>query len=70
MLWDNALLNAQKVTELNPSSHTGYQLTHAALQGLRHYDEAIDTFTILLSKLDDAFEAQIRDLHQQYVHPE
>ncbi|KAG2365169.1 hypothetical protein BDR07DRAFT_1354004 [Suillus spraguei] len=69
MLWDDALLDAQKVIEINPSSHVGYQLTHAALRGAQRYDEAIDAFTIMLSKLDDAPEAQIRDLRQQYVRP-
>ncbi|KAG2365171.1 hypothetical protein BDR07DRAFT_1481719 [Suillus spraguei] len=67
MLWEDALLDAQKVIELNPSSHVGYQFTHAALRGVQRYDEAIDTFTIMLSKLDDAPEAQIRELRQQYV---
>ncbi|KAG1786312.1 uncharacterized protein HD556DRAFT_1445173 [Suillus plorans] len=69
MLWEDALLDARKVTELNPSSHVGYQLSHSALRGAQRYDEAIEAFTIMLSKLDDAPEVQIRDLRQQYVRP-
>ncbi|KAG2368632.1 WD40-repeat-containing domain protein [Suillus spraguei] len=69
MLWKNALLDAQKAIKLDPSSHIGYQLTHAALRGLERYDEAIDAFTIMLSKLDHAPKARIRDLRQQYIHP-
>ncbi|KAG2365167.1 hypothetical protein BDR07DRAFT_698407 [Suillus spraguei] len=69
MLWEDALLDAQKVVELNPSSHVGYQLAHAALRGAQRYDEAIDAYSIMLSKLDNAPEAQIRDLCQQYVRP-
>ncbi|KAG1793141.1 uncharacterized protein HD556DRAFT_1443893 [Suillus plorans] len=69
MRWEDALLDAQKVTKLNPSSHIGYQLAHAALRGAQRYDEAIEAFTIMLSKLDDAPEVQIRDLRQQYVCP-
>ncbi|KAG1785874.1 uncharacterized protein HD556DRAFT_1450312 [Suillus plorans] len=69
MLWEDALLDARKVTELNPSSHVGYQLSHSALRGAQSYDEAIEAFTIMLSKLDDAPEAHIRDLRQQYVCP-
>ncbi|KAG1885849.1 uncharacterized protein F5891DRAFT_1218429 [Suillus fuscotomentosus] len=61
MLWENALLNAQKVTELNPSSHVGYQLTHAALHGAQHYDAAIEAFKIMLSKLDDSPEVRMQD---------
>ncbi|KAG2141379.1 uncharacterized protein EDB93DRAFT_630557 [Suillus bovinus] len=67
MLWEDALLDAQKVTELNPSSHVGYQLTHEALRGAKRYDEAIEAFAMMLSKLDDAPEADIRSLRQQYV---
>ncbi|KAG1845257.1 hypothetical protein C8R48DRAFT_678221 [Suillus tomentosus] len=69
MLWEDALLDAQKVTKLNPSSHVGYQLSHSALHGAQRYDEAIEAFTIMLSKLDNAPEVQIRDLRQQYVRP-
>ncbi|KAG2353153.1 WD40-repeat-containing domain protein [Suillus spraguei] len=56
LMWEDALLDAQK-------------LTHAALHGLQRYDEAIDAFTIMLSKLDHAPEAKVRDLRQQYIHP-
>ncbi|KAG2358620.1 heterokaryon incompatibility protein-domain-containing protein, partial [Suillus spraguei] len=49
------------IIELDPSSHIGYQLIHAALRDLQRYDEATDAFTIILSKLDD--------LRQQYIHP-
>ncbi|KAG2358613.1 WD40-repeat-containing domain protein [Suillus spraguei] len=68
MLWKNALLDAQKVIELNSSSHIAYQLMHAALRGLQCYDEAIDAFTIMLSKLDHAPEAHVRGLRQQYIY--
>ncbi|KAG1796080.1 uncharacterized protein HD556DRAFT_1307288 [Suillus plorans] len=58
-----------KVIEFNPSSHVGYELMHTALRGAQRYDEAIEAFKIMLSKLDDSPEAQIRDLRQQYVSP-
>ncbi|KAG1794769.1 uncharacterized protein HD556DRAFT_1535973 [Suillus plorans] len=69
MIWEDVLLDAQKVTELNPSSHVGYHLIHAALRGAQRYDEAIEAFKIMLSKLDYSPEARMRDLRQQYVHP-
>ncbi|KAG1793170.1 uncharacterized protein HD556DRAFT_524563 [Suillus plorans] len=68
-LWEEALLDAQKATELNPSSHVGYELMHTALRGAQRYDEAIEAFKIMLSKLDHSPEAHIRDLRQQYVCP-
>jgi Heterokaryon incompatibility protein (HET) len=35
-------------------------LSHSALRGAQRYEEAIEAFTIMLSKLDEAPEAQIR----------
>ncbi|KAG0696209.1 hypothetical protein DFH29DRAFT_212618 [Suillus ampliporus] len=69
MLWEEALLDAQKVVELNPSSHIGYQLKREALHGAHRYDEAIDAFQIMLSKMDNAPETHIRKLRQQYLSP-
>ncbi|KAG2361790.1 hypothetical protein BDR07DRAFT_1461248 [Suillus spraguei] len=57
------------VTELNPSSHVEYHLTHTALRGAQRYDEAIEAFTIVLSKLEIAPEARVRELRQQYFSP-
>ncbi|OJA19077.1 hypothetical protein AZE42_03751 [Rhizopogon vesiculosus] len=37
MLWEEALIDAQKVTELDPSSVLGYELKHAALHGGQRY---------------------------------
>ncbi|KAG2157922.1 uncharacterized protein EDB93DRAFT_1300539 [Suillus bovinus] len=44
MMWMEALLDAQKVIRLNPSSHNGYKLKHAAFHGAQRYDEAITAF--------------------------
>ncbi|KAG2148638.1 WD40-repeat-containing domain protein [Suillus bovinus] len=68
-LYAEALLDAEKVIELNPSSHLGYELKHAALRKAQRYDDAFEAFTIMLSKLDDAPDQQIRQLRQQYVSP-
>ncbi|KAG0708169.1 hypothetical protein DFH29DRAFT_1075813 [Suillus ampliporus] len=54
MLWEDALLDVQKVIELNPSSHVG------ALYGAQRYDEAIAAFQMMLAKLDSAHGMQIR----------
>ncbi|KAG2346810.1 hypothetical protein BDR05DRAFT_981412 [Suillus weaverae] len=64
-----ALHDAEKVIELNPSSYLGYEVKHAALHNVRRYDEAIEAFNIMLSKLDDAPDPQIRKLRQNYVSP-
>ncbi|KIK47413.1 hypothetical protein CY34DRAFT_799363 [Suillus luteus UH-Slu-Lm8-n1] len=70
MLWEDALLDAQKVIELNPSSHVGYEVMHTALRGARRCDEAIPVFKIMLSKLNTVPEALIRELPQHYVKAE
>ncbi|KAG1895456.1 uncharacterized protein F5891DRAFT_1175640 [Suillus fuscotomentosus] len=68
-LYHEALSDAQKVIELHPTSYLGYKLKHAALYEARRYDDAIESFKIMLSKLDDAFDSQIRQLRKQYVNP-
>ncbi|KAG0707124.1 hypothetical protein DFH29DRAFT_1076603 [Suillus ampliporus] len=69
MLWEEALVDAEKVIELNPLSYVGYQLKHAVLHSAQRYDEAIKAFHIMLSKLSNAPDVQIRRLRQQYVSP-
>jgi tetratricopeptide (TPR) repeat protein len=68
-LWIEALNDAQKVIELNPSSYLGYNLKHTALHGAKRYDEAIQTFKIVMSKLDDAIDVSAQQLRQQYLSP-
>jgi WD40 repeat protein len=68
-LYAEALSDANKVIEVNPSSHLGYELKHAALRGVHRHDDASEALTIMLSKLDDAPDPQIRQLRQQYVSP-
>ncbi|KAG2339547.1 hypothetical protein BDR05DRAFT_991937 [Suillus weaverae] len=69
MLWEDALLDAQKVIELNPSSHIGYQLKHKALHGAQRYNQAIRAFEVMLTKLDSAHDMQIRKLREHYISP-
>ncbi|KAG2355810.1 hypothetical protein BDR07DRAFT_1492731 [Suillus spraguei] len=69
MLWTEALLDAQKVTKLNSLSYLGYNLKYAALHGAQRYDETIQAFRIMLSKLDSAPDTETRKLRQQYLSP-
>ncbi|KAG1726975.1 uncharacterized protein EDB91DRAFT_899684 [Suillus paluster] len=68
-LWDDALLDAQKVIELNPSSHVGYEVKHTALHRTQRYDEAIEAFEMMISKLESATDTQIQKLREQYINP-
>lgn len=53
------LLDAQKVIELNPLLHVGYRLKYAALHGAKRYDEAVEAFRLMLTKLDNAHDMEI-----------
>ncbi|KAG0704011.1 WD40-repeat-containing domain protein [Suillus ampliporus] len=66
-LYPEALSDAEKVIELHPSSYRGYELKHTALYALQRYDDAIEAFKIMHSKLDDSPDPEIRQLRQQYV---
>ncbi|KAG1770184.1 hypothetical protein EDD22DRAFT_948496 [Suillus occidentalis] len=66
---DEALHDADKIIELNPSSYLGYEVKHATLHDAQRYDEAIQAFNVMLSRLDDAPDPQIRKPRQQYVGP-
>ncbi|KAG2338566.1 WD40 repeat-like protein [Suillus weaverae] len=68
-LCNDALLDAEKVIELNPSSYFGYQLKYTALHGAHRYDEAIEAFKTMLSKLENAPDMETTKLRQQYVNP-
>ncbi|KAG2362239.1 hypothetical protein BDR07DRAFT_1357912 [Suillus spraguei] len=69
MLWMEALLDAQKVIQLNPSSYIGYKLKHAAFHGAQRYDEAIAAFQTMLSKLENSPHTETRKLREQYLSP-
>ncbi|KIK44140.1 hypothetical protein CY34DRAFT_803057 [Suillus luteus UH-Slu-Lm8-n1] len=62
-----ALADANKVIELNPKSHLGLELKHAALRGAQHHGDAAEAPAIMPPMLDDAPGPQIRQQRQQYV---
>ncbi|KAG1796662.1 uncharacterized protein HD556DRAFT_279968 [Suillus plorans] len=49
-LYAEALSDAEKVIELDPSSHLGYDLKYTVLHGAQRYDDAFEVFTFMLSK--------------------
>ncbi|KIK45788.1 hypothetical protein CY34DRAFT_496839 [Suillus luteus UH-Slu-Lm8-n1] len=64
-----ALYDAEKVIEFDPSSYIGYELKHAALHEAQLYDEAVAAFKIMLFKLENASDPQIKKLRQKYGSP-
>ncbi|KAG2137113.1 uncharacterized protein EDB93DRAFT_1253727 [Suillus bovinus] len=67
LLWEDALLDAEKVIKLDPASYLGYELKHAAMHGTQRYDEAIEAFQVMLSKLDNSADTQLQDLRRQHL---
>ena len=45
---------------LDPSSPWGYERKHAALQRAGRYDDAIDTFEMMLLKISQSPDPEIR----------
>ncbi|KAF8431326.1 hypothetical protein L210DRAFT_3487764 [Boletus edulis BED1] len=68
-LWELALNDANKVIELNPSSPWGYERKHAALHKAGDYDNAVNAFETMLSKMSQSTDPCIRKLHRHYINP-
>ncbi|KAF8545902.1 hypothetical protein OG21DRAFT_1451345 [Imleria badia] len=63
---DIHLKRSNEVIEVNPSSHTGYQEKHDALNGMGRHSEGLEAFRAMLSKLEQSPDPQIRELRHQY----
>ncbi|KAN0091475.1 hypothetical protein V8E55_005041 [Tylopilus felleus] len=60
---------SSEVIELDPLSHTGYEGKHAVLHGMKEYSEAFKAFRMMLSRLEQSPDPQVRELHRQYIDP-
>ncbi|KAN0101238.1 hypothetical protein V8E55_001222 [Tylopilus felleus] len=65
-----ALNDANKVIELDPLSPWGYERKHAALHKAGCYQDAINAFEAMLSRMSLSSVPEIRALHCQYINPE
>ncbi|KAN0101128.1 hypothetical protein V8E55_001112 [Tylopilus felleus] len=68
-LWGNALDHANEAITFDPSSPWGYLAKHAALHGAGLYDDAIQAYETMLSKMAESPDPQIRERRGQYVIP-
>ncbi|KAN0088066.1 hypothetical protein V8E55_006687 [Tylopilus felleus] len=69
-LWVEALNDANKAVELDPLSPWGYERKHAALHKVGDYQSAVNAFEVMLLRMSESSDPQIRVLHCQYVNPE
>ncbi|KAF8415449.1 hypothetical protein L210DRAFT_3637217 [Boletus edulis BED1] len=65
-LWELALNDANKVIELDPSSPWGYERKHAALHKAGDYENAVNAFEAMLSKMSKSTDP---GLHRHYINP-
>ncbi|KAF8551264.1 TPR-like protein [Imleria badia] len=68
-LWEDAIDEAKQAIALDPSSPRGYELKHAALHQAGRYDDAIQVFETMLSKMAQSPDPQIRERRNQYIGP-
>ena len=54
------LMGTPQVIKLDPSSPLGYERKHTALHGAGFYGDAIDAFEMLLSKMLQSSDPEIR----------
>ncbi|KAI9574684.1 hypothetical protein HD554DRAFT_79908 [Boletus coccyginus] len=64
---DILLKSSNEIIELDPSSHRGYEGKHTALHGMGRYGEAFEAFRMMVSKLEQSPDPQIRGLQDQYL---
>ncbi|KAF8439821.1 hypothetical protein L210DRAFT_2180819 [Boletus edulis BED1] len=67
--WKQALDDADEVIRLDPSSPWGYEVKHAALHKARKYEDAINAFEAMLSKMAQSPDPDIQQRGDQYISP-
>ncbi|KAN0084114.1 hypothetical protein V8E55_007618 [Tylopilus felleus] len=64
--WEEALKDADEAINADPLNPFGHERRHAALHGLRRYDEAMNAFTRMLSLIEGSPDPDIRHLAKKY----
>ncbi|KAF8554675.1 hypothetical protein OG21DRAFT_1508679 [Imleria badia] len=67
--WKQVLDDANQVIMLDPSSPWGYEMKHAALQKAGDYDNAVDAFETMLSKIAQSPDLSVQLHGDQYISP-
>ena len=65
----SSVIHTIQAIELDPSSHSGYEGKHAALHGMGRHSEALEAFSMMLSKLEKCPDPRVRSkLFCQYFN--
>ncbi|KAF8547486.1 hypothetical protein OG21DRAFT_1450227 [Imleria badia] len=67
--WKQALDDANQAITLDPSSPWGYEVKHAALHKARDYDNAVDAFKVMLSKIEQSPDPDVQQHSGRYTSP-
>ncbi|KAF8436010.1 hypothetical protein L210DRAFT_3549851 [Boletus edulis BED1] len=67
--WKEALDDANEVIALDPLSPWGYQMKHAALHKGGDYDNAVDAFETMLTKMVESPDPDVQRDVDRYVSP-
>ncbi|KAN0094881.1 hypothetical protein V8E55_003168, partial [Tylopilus felleus] len=67
--WKDVLRSTVNVVELDPLSPWGYERKHAAFHKAGHYKNAIIAFEVMLSRMVESSDPEIRALRRNYVSP-
>ncbi|KAF8435972.1 hypothetical protein L210DRAFT_3549697, partial [Boletus edulis BED1] len=67
--WKEALDDANEVVALDPLSPWGYEMKHAALHKGGDYDNAVDAFETMLTKMTESPDPDVQRHGDQYVSP-
>ncbi|KAF8439913.1 hypothetical protein L210DRAFT_3760855 [Boletus edulis BED1] len=67
--WKQALDDANQVIKLDPSLPWGYEMKHTALHKAGEYDNAVDIFETMLSKMAESPDLDVQQHGDKYISP-
>ncbi|KAF8435498.1 hypothetical protein L210DRAFT_3551412 [Boletus edulis BED1] len=67
--WKPALEDANQVITLDPSSPWGYEVKYATLHKGGDYDNAIDAFEVMLTKMAESPDPDVQQQSDRYISP-
>ncbi|KAG1787137.1 uncharacterized protein HD556DRAFT_1312969 [Suillus plorans] len=67
--WAGAVRSDGRISEVSSGRRSSTHAAFLALHGAQCYDEAIQAFQIMMTKLDDATDVPTQKLRQQYLSP-
>ncbi|KAG6377837.1 hypothetical protein JVT61DRAFT_14618 [Boletus reticuloceps] len=67
--WQRALDDANQVIKVDPSSPWGYEMKHAALHKAGEFNNAVDAFEAMLSRIAQSPDSDVQQRGDRYISP-